>query len=81
MAEIIEFNRLADQSKKIEELTEKLEAKEDEILKLKTEHATVQSVNEMLKLQLAELRCVINEQISNLELIKTNIENLENKLK
>lgn len=80
MAEIIEFNRSVDHIKKIDELTEKLEAKEKELLDIKTENATVRSINEMLKLQLAELRCVINEQINNLELIKNNISNLEDKL-
>ncbi len=80
MAEIINFSDLSNDSKKVSDLEEKLAKKEKEILELKNEAATIRSVNEMLKLQLAEMRCVINEQIKNLELIKANIESLENKL-
>ena len=80
MAEIIDFDQVTRLKKKLEEVTNSLSEKETQLTEARNNLAQMRAVNEMLKLQLADLIQVIQGQTNTLKQIETNLKNLQGKL-
>lgn len=80
MAEILSFDQTVNLERKVNKLTEELEQRNEELKSAKTDVANLKGVNEMLKLQLADLKSTLKGQVNLLEQAINNIEKLEAKL-
>lgn len=80
MADIIDFNQTTRLKRQLEEANAKLAEKDSQLTDALNKLAQMNGVNEMLKLQLADLISILQGQADSLIQIQKNLKNLQGKL-